>query len=160
MVTDMRSKVSGFTLIELMITVAVLVILASIAAPAMQDFVRGQRLKTASFEIHSSLMYARSEAILRRASVSVTPVSSDWRNGWEVKSGATVLRSQGAVGGVVFSSAPGSVTYRMDGRLASGVDAFALEADANADTVGRRCVVIDPAGLPTTRRLTGSATCS
>jgi type IV fimbrial biogenesis protein FimT len=156
----MRSlRHQGFTLIEMMITIAVLVILLAVAAPAMQTFTKAQRIKTTSFDLYSSLMFARSEAIKRRSAVTVTPVSSDWNNGWEVKSGTSVLRSQGALNGVNVTGAPTSLTYRLDGRLSAGNAVISLEASSQPDTVGRRCITVDTSGLPSSRRLTGSTTC-
>lgn len=44
-------KQSGFTLIELMVTVVIVAILASIALPSYQEYVRRQRLATAKQEM-------------------------------------------------------------------------------------------------------------
>src|SRR4051812_16603728 len=93
----------GFTLIELMVTVAVLVILLAVAIPSMSTFVSSQRVKTSSFDVYAALMYARSEAIKRRSNVSVVSATTDWSSGWTVQDDATaaVLRSQDATKGVV-----------------------------------------------------------
>lgn len=57
----------GFTLIELMVVVAVLGVLAAIAMPNMRDFIDRQRLVTQAREIANVMQLARSEAIAHSA---------------------------------------------------------------------------------------------
>lgn len=67
----MKSKVSGFTLIEVIIAVSITAILASMAAPNLQAFLSSNRINAASSHLQMDLSYARSEAIKRGFSVSV-----------------------------------------------------------------------------------------
>ena len=55
----------GFTLIELMVVVAVLAIIATLAAPSFRDFILMQRLKSINAQLVTDLQYARSEAATR-----------------------------------------------------------------------------------------------
>ncbi len=70
----------GFTLTELMITVAIIGILASIAVPSFQDMIERNRLKEAVEGLKSDLMFARTEAIKRSAGINVAIVEngSNW----------------------------------------------------------------------------------
>lgn len=57
------SRRQGFTLIEIMIVVAVIGVLSAIAAPQMQAWLRDQRVKAAARSVADAFMMARSEAI-------------------------------------------------------------------------------------------------
>ena len=54
---------NGFTLVELMVTVAVLAIVAAIAFPSFQGTLRSNRVASANNEVLGLLSLARSEAI-------------------------------------------------------------------------------------------------
>lgn len=62
---------SGFTLIELMVTIAVLAIIVSIAAPSISTQLANQRVKSTASIIESALKEAKAESIIRRQNVSV-----------------------------------------------------------------------------------------
>lgn len=92
---------SGFTLIELMVTLTVLAILVSLGMPAMADVVRNNRRTTLVNELLASLMLARADAARSGQPVIVCGVDDansngaidaaeractglDWRTGWMV----------------------------------------------------------------------------
>lgn len=66
-----RATSSGFTLIELMITIAVLAIIVSIAAPSISTQLADQRVKSTASVIENALKEAKAESIVRRQDISV-----------------------------------------------------------------------------------------
>jgi type IV fimbrial biogenesis protein FimT len=152
----------GFTMIELMIVVAIVAILATVAMPSMRDIVVRARLKTAAGDLHTSLMFARSEAIKRNGAVTVSPLGggTDWAVGWEVKSGTTVLSTQDPYVSVTFATTDASyvaatissVSFGGTGRATpSAGTSVAFVLTATGSSLAARCVVLDPSGRPTVR---------
>jgi type IV fimbrial biogenesis protein FimT len=66
----------GFTIFELMITIAVAGVLAAVAIPNMRDFIRNGRLTSATNDLLRSMQIARSEAIKRQRNVVVCATDS------------------------------------------------------------------------------------
>lgn len=148
--SEMRSA-SGFTLVELMVVLVVFAMLVTAALPSYNDFVRNQRVKTASFEIFSSLVLARSEALTRNASATVVPASgtTNWSAGWQVSAGGTVLRSQDAFQSISISG-PTSLTYNGSGRLSAPATGIEITASGGA-SITTRCITVDLSGRPVTK---------
>ncbi|MEY2684801.1 MAG: hypothetical protein RJA09_1945, partial [Pseudomonadota bacterium] len=61
----------GVTLIELMITVAIVAILASLAAPSFRDSIVRNRLSSAITDVMTAVNFARSESIKRGRTVTL-----------------------------------------------------------------------------------------
>ena len=79
---------NGFSLIELMVVVAIVAILAGLAAPSFTELLRNNRLAAASSALQVSLSLARSEAVKRgsdaRVTVAANGTAGSWVNGWTV----------------------------------------------------------------------------
>ena len=67
----LRMTSSGFTLIELMVTIAVLAIIVGIAAPSISTQLANQRVKSTTATITNALKEAKVESILLRQNVTV-----------------------------------------------------------------------------------------
>jgi type IV fimbrial biogenesis protein FimT len=147
-------RAGGFTLPELLIVVTVLAVLLAVGIPAFGEFTRNQRVKTASFDLFSTLVHARSEAITRNGNVTVAPVSTAWTNGWTVTdAGGSVIRTMSAVPNVTITG-PASVVFRGSGRLNAATTPFQLTVTGG--TITSRCIIIDLSGRPSTK----AAACS
>jgi len=62
----------GFTIIELMLVIAVTAVVVTLAVPSLRDFMIRQRLKAVNAELVNDLQFARSESITRSRAVRVT----------------------------------------------------------------------------------------
>lgn len=77
-----KSTVAGFTIVELMVTLAMAAVLMGIAVPAFTDFVRQRTMAARSNEFVLAVTYARSEAVRRGRVVSVQAIGIDADNEW------------------------------------------------------------------------------
>lgn len=142
----MRNPVSGFTLIELMVTIAVLAILLTLAAPSFKETIANHRVKAAASELHMTMIKARSEAISHNADVVISSISSTgWVSGWQVKRGDVVIENHGPLKGVSITD-PGTLTYRSSGRIKEGDIRFEIVSESVAPK--KRCISVDLSGRP------------
>lgn len=116
--------VRGFSLVELMVALAVAAILAAIAIPAFDSFILSNRLSSYASAFSASARVARSEAMKRNLPVTLCKssngtscsTSGGWEQGWIVLSGTTVIsRQQATVTGYVLSSSINSLTFQPNG---------------------------------------------
>lgn len=87
---------TGFTLIELIITLTIAGILLALAGPAMRDFILNQRLTTQANDFIADLNFARSEAIKRAGNVTIC------RQGGSLTSPSCNAGSAWGAGRVIF----------------------------------------------------------
>ena len=70
-VQKLQMRSSGFTLIELMVTIAVLAIIVGMAAPSINSQLANQRVKSTTSTLANALKEAKVESILLRQNVTV-----------------------------------------------------------------------------------------
>lgn len=78
---------SGFTLIEIMVTIAIVAILSMMAAPSLTESIENGKVKTLSTELTAALYLTQSEAVKRGIQVSIRPQqtsSNEWQTGWDI----------------------------------------------------------------------------
>ena len=141
-----KAKPRGFTLLEALVTMALLGILLSLAAPAMTGLMARHQLQGQGEAFFDSLVLARSEALRRQLRVSVCAQASEsqcdalgrWQQGWLVfvdtnhnglrDSQEVLLEARAAVPLGVQVGVTNTVrtyfSYNAEGRSASATDAF------------------------------------
>jgi type IV fimbrial biogenesis protein FimT len=127
----------GFTLVEVVVVAAVLVILLAIAGPAMSEFTATNQLAAAKTGFTGALALARSEAARRGGSVilhalGAAAAGDEYAAGWEIVADDngngvadatdTVLRHFDALPAAVRLSGNASLVYRATGYLGTTVD--------------------------------------
>lgn len=147
-----RGKAFGFTLIELLITLVIVGIMTTIALPSFRDFIKTQRVKSASFELVAALTLTRSEAVKRNTDIAMTQASGGWQNGWTISAGGQALRTQNAYSGISITDSAGAstVTFNRDGRLKTVSTNFTVAAP-DSSTIPPRCIGISLTGRPNSK---------
>lgn len=144
----MRKASKGFTLVEVMVVLAILAILLGIGMPGYRTLIAQQRVKTTATDLHSALAFARSEAIKRNRMVTLSPSVDGWSAGWAIASpeaGQPALLNHIQVSGVVIVG-PADVAFSASGRRPSGaVDVvFVVSSEGNdGDKVSCVTLAID-----------------
>jgi type IV fimbrial biogenesis protein FimT len=138
----------GFTLPELIVTLSVAAILATVAVPSFNGIIANQRGKTLSSALYATLAKARSEALTLNGNVTLQPKAGNWGNGWQMLDpNNNVLDDYTAVAGITIAG-PAALTYRSSGRLPVGAAPMFQISTTSGATVSYQCVSVDLSGRP------------
>jgi type IV fimbrial biogenesis protein FimT len=92
----------GFTLLELMVSLAIVGTLLAVGIPAMGDFIRNSRITGAANDVMGALHYARSEAVKRRLPVTFCTSANAVTGANQANPNATCAASAFLTGWIVF----------------------------------------------------------
>ncbi|MBI5925441.1 MAG: GspH/FimT family pseudopilin [Aquabacterium sp.] len=98
----------GFTLVELMVTVAIVAILASVGAPQLRAFLVKQQVRSDVDRLTTAIHMARSEALKRSGPVSICPLADASSSTPSCKAKGDVVLGSWSQGWMVFVDYPNS----------------------------------------------------
>jgi type IV fimbrial biogenesis protein FimT len=136
----------GFTLIELMVTIAILAILITVAAPPLTALTMNAAMTGNTNDLMTALQLARSEAVTRgmpvvlcTSNTGTTCTNSQWQEGWivvvdsngdgDLDAGMTALKAQSATDSQTTITSIGHRTNAASARYVSYVASGALSSD-------------------------------
>ena len=161
-----RRRVRAFTLIELLMVMAIVAVLMALAAPSYGRLIGRSHVRTASSELAVSLNEARFAAAMRRAHVVACPSedrshcdrTTQWHHGWILFEDSNRDRDHSAdepVIGVSQAQRPGiaivstigrmQIDYQPDGS-AGGSNLTLTACDRMADAGAATSLIINNAG--------------
>ena len=177
----------GFTLVELLVVVAIAAILVAVSAPSFTEMMRRNRLSAASSAMQVSLSLARSEAVKRGSDAKVTVAANTtagvWTNGWTVfvdgtntangevaptvdtagSTGVTRVEVVAPPSGPVSTAQTGTLkyfTYNGSGRLVTTTGASANRSFWFVDGNSERyCLVLSVTGRVRSTRVASGVAC-
>ena len=156
-------KPNGFTLIELMITIAIATILATLAVPSFNAIALSSKLNSGASGFVASVQLARSEAIKRNSQVTLCGASkptipqttprtcfSSWQYGWLVVADGTVVSDQGPLPDGYQLAEQGGLTSIVFQPTGVGATMAKLTLCRATPTVGdqKRTITISATGRP------------
>lgn len=134
------SPIGGFTLVELMITVAVAAILLVVVVPSFVEQLARRQLEGAATELNGDLQYTRARAVARSAPVSLSTNAGGTQ--YTVSSGANTYKTVTLPGPVTISPNV-TITYDQLRAMASAPGDIAM---ASSRTGAALTVKISPMG--------------
>ena len=163
----------GFTLVELMVTLAVIAILAVIAMPSMTALINNSRLNGQAEELVASIQLARAEAVRRNARVTVCPSTngttctantawSSWIiHGMDNTASPPVddiIRGASANAGIQVSGPAAGIVFRPSGLIDSQASITAC-MPTSQPSQNQRVLTVMISGVVSTSKVNGAGAC-
>lgn len=159
------TRETGFTLLELMVTVSIAAILLAVGVPSYVTFIDNNRVTSQANDLLYSFNMARSEAIKRGANVRLVSVAgSDWNGGWNLVADtnndsdfddpADILMRWEALAGagslaIVATNSPSDtyMQFSSRGALSPGDASFVFTLEpGDCDAIDSRIISLQPSG--------------
>lgn len=163
----------GFTLVELMVTLAVIAILAVVAMPSMTAVINNSRLSGQAEELVASIQLARAEAVRRNARVTICPstngttcASSTAWSSWIIHGMDNtasppvdeVIRGSSANAGIQISGPVGGIVFRPSGLVDSQASITAC-MPTSQPAQNQRVLTVMISGVVSTSKADGGGAC-
>lgn len=140
---------SGFTLIELMVTIAVLAIIVSIAAPNISTQLANQRVKSTAATLANALKEAKVESVIRRQNVTVVYNDANASKSITLRgSNTTPITSYSYNISSKLVSDPATITFEPSKRVTAAIT-YTI-CDTNSAASPRQIVVNNVASISNT----------
>ncbi len=149
----------GFTIVEMMIAIAIMAIITALALPGLGAFFARNDLAGATNEIISGINQARSEAVARSNTVAICPTNDgagcdngDWESGWivfvdenvngnlNVGEDIIAVSNSGVVAGVTIDGFNAGLSFGPTGLLAAAIGGNILISHSEL-TMGRQLAI-------------------
>lgn len=159
---QVRVRNAGFTLVEMIVAVAVFAIVATVALPAIDNFMANGRMSNSVNQLVAELVYAKSEAVKRSATVTLcasgdqATCSGGWGDGSlafldvdadgvvEAADGDEILRrSQGSDPGLTLTATRRAVTFNPRGTTFQTMSVTFCSSNASVDG---RAIILNQVG--------------
>ena len=141
-----RGNARGFTMVELLTVISILVIIVGVMAPSFSEFLSAQQAKGLSYDLTGDLMLARNEALKRNGSVTIQRGGASWAQGWRVVSvadGESLSTRNPSAQSVTVTGAPATITFDFNGRVSFPAARVRITISSQSS---HRCVQLDPSG--------------
>ena len=180
----MAMRSNGYTLLELMITIAIVGILVAVGIPSFRVFSANAERREASSSLYSAFQRARSEALARNTDVAVCPQATSsadpscassggsYLNGWVVHpvsvaapTGDNIYQAHGPLNAAVLdvTGTPATqLSFGANGRASATLHVtLKVKTPAAAGDVGNdRCLTVELSGRISLREITSATPCA
>ncbi len=158
-----KNQALGFTILEMMIAVAIAGVMAAVAVPNLTAFVKNNCMTTSANNLITSLQIAKSEAVKGRTTITVNPsknsgdadyATNEWGEGWTVSNATETIRvteQTCGIGSITIDGDDTSVSYDSSG-FTNTTSTFTICDDRTGET--GRVVSLNTLGRPATTNAT------